>query len=295
MANLKNPYPGINPHLNSLLQTPGTDEQPALWSAFHGQHITYITDFLNARLPASYIAFSEQSLQTRGEDIEGGLVISRPEPDVTVFRQGSGVAVLERVAYQPTWRTQIEDAIDPEHRMTAVVVRKLSGQSTHGTPVLRIELLSPSNKPGGRHYTAYRSRRIEAIKSNIPLVEIDYLHESVSPIVGLPRYPQHANSYPYYVAIHDNRPTWQEGFTTVYGFPVGRAIPRLILPLDDNNTIEFDFDAPYQHSYERGRWGQLIQMDQPPVRFETYNESDKQAIVKQINAQAKVSDENQSS
>jgi len=284
MANLKNPYPGINPHLNSLLQTPGTDDQPSLWATFHGQHISHITDFLNEKLPTNYIAFSEHSLQSRGEDTDGGLVISRPEPDVTVFRQGSGVALAEQVAYQPTWQVRIEEAIDPEDLMRAIVVRKLSGQSTIGAPVLRIELLSPSNKPGGSHYTAYRSRRIEAIESNVPLVEIDYLHESTSPIVGLPHYPQHEKSYPYYIAIHDNRPTWKDGYTTVYGFPVGRTIPKLILPLDDKNTIEFDFDAPYQHTYERGRWGQLIQIDRQPARFDTYNQVDMNTISAKIAA-----------
>lgn len=288
MANLKNPYLGINPHLNSLLQTPGIDDQPSLWPTFHGQHIAHITDFLNETLPANYIAFSEHSLQSRGEDIDGGLIISRPEPDVTVFRQSSGVAIAEKVDYQPTWQARIEEAIDPEDLMRAIVVRKLSGQSTLGTPVLRIELLSPSNKPGGSHYSAYRSRRIEAIESNIPLVEIDYLHESVSPIVGLPPYPQHEKSYPYYIAIHDNRPSWKEGYTTVYGFPVGQAIPALTLPLDGKNSIEFDFDSPYQHTFERGRWAQLIQMNNAPERFDTYSPTDSKIIEAQIAAITRV-------
>jgi hypothetical protein len=249
MANLKNPYPGINSHLNSLLQTPGTDDQPSIWHSFQVHLVGNISDCLNTTLPINYIAFCEPSLQIRCEH-----------------------SIM-----------QLQE-IDPEDLMTAVVVRKLSGQATLGLPVLRIELLSPSNKPGGSHYTAYRSRRIEAIESNIPLVEIDYLHESVSPIVGLPRYPQHENSYPYYIAIHDNRPTWKEGFTTVYGFPVGRTIPKLILPLDDKNTIEFDFDAPYQHTYERGRWAQLIQLDKQPARFDTYNQVDRNTISTRIAA-----------
>ena len=39
MPTLKNPYTGISPHLNSLLQTPGTDEQPSLWRSFHAAYI----------------------------------------------------------------------------------------------------------------------------------------------------------------------------------------------------------------------------------------------------------------
>ncbi|MDQ7024523.1 MAG: DUF4058 family protein [Anaerolineae bacterium] len=278
MAILKNPYAGINPHLNSLLQTSGTEEQPSLWPGFHAAHIVNLMEGLNGELPTNYIAISEHSLQSRGQNIDGGLIVSRPQPDVTIFQQSESVALAEKVATKPAWQVTIEEAIDPEDLMTAVVVRKLSGQSTLGTPVLRIELLSPSNKPGGRHYSAYRSRRIEAIESNIPLVEIDYLHESVSPIVGLPHYPDNENSYPYYIAIHDNRPTWQDGFTKVYGISIEQALPTLLLPLDSKNAIQFDFDPPYQHTYERGRWGQLVRMDKHPIRFNTYNSTDREII-----------------
>lgn len=284
MVRLKNPYPGINPHLNSMVQTPSTDEQPSLWTAFHAAHIIFVMESLNVELPTNYVAISEHSLQSRGEDSEGGLVISRPEPDITIFRQSSGTAIAEMEAIKPTWQLKIDEAIDPEDRMTAVVVRKLTGQSTIGMPVLRIELLSPPNKPGGTHYSAYRSRRTEAIESNIPLVEIDYLHASVSPIVGLPRYPQRANAYPYTIAVHDNRPTWREGWTLVYGFRVGETIPKLWLPLDGENNIRFDFDPPYQHTFERGRWGQLIRMDMKPLRFETYAPIDQETIESQMAA-----------
>lgn len=39
----RNLYAGINPHLNSLLQTRGTWERsPSLWPSFHTDHITDI-------------------------------------------------------------------------------------------------------------------------------------------------------------------------------------------------------------------------------------------------------------
>ena len=77
---MKNPYKGINAHLNSLLQTSATESQPALWSSFHASHINHIADFLNDALPDGYIALSEQSLQVRTE-LDN--VIKRPRPGVT--------------------------------------------------------------------------------------------------------------------------------------------------------------------------------------------------------------------
>jgi hypothetical protein len=278
MVSLKNPYQGVNAHLNSLLQPAGTDEQPSLWPGFHTAYIINLVQEINSQLPANYMAIGEHSLQSRAESDEGSVSISLPQPDVTVFQQGSGAALAEKVEIEPSWQTAIDEALDPEDRMTAVVVRKLTGQTTIGVPVLRIELLSPSNKFGGRHYSAYRSRRNEAIESNVPLVEIDYLHESVSPIVGLPHYPDAEKSYPYYIAIHDNRPTWQEGLTSAYGFSIGQAIPELLLPLDGDNNFLFNFNPVYQQTFELGRWGQLINMSELPARFETYRADDQNEI-----------------
>jgi hypothetical protein len=66
-------YPGVDAHLNSILQIPGSDDQPSLWPAFHAAHITYIAGYLNEVLPQNYRALTEQSLQVRQQvgDREG--------------------------------------------------------------------------------------------------------------------------------------------------------------------------------------------------------------------------------
>ncbi len=62
----QNPYRGINAHLNSTLQTPGSEETgPSIWPGFHSAHVGNIMDFLNDQLPAHYVARSEQSLQVK--------------------------------------------------------------------------------------------------------------------------------------------------------------------------------------------------------------------------------------
>lgn len=63
----RNLYTGVNPHLNSLLQTPDSDDEPSHFLSFHAAFIGGILIYLNAHLPANYIALAEPSLQWEGE------------------------------------------------------------------------------------------------------------------------------------------------------------------------------------------------------------------------------------
>lgn len=63
----QNLFKGVNPYLQSLLQTPGTREQPSEWRTFHGQFIVNLTNTLNSELPSNYVAKNERSLQLWGE------------------------------------------------------------------------------------------------------------------------------------------------------------------------------------------------------------------------------------
>ncbi len=54
----KNLYPGVNPHLNSFLQS---DE--GSWESFHAELIIQLRRFLDENLPAGYLALAEKSLQ----------------------------------------------------------------------------------------------------------------------------------------------------------------------------------------------------------------------------------------
>lgn len=200
-----NIFNGVNPYLNSLLHPPGTDDQPSLWAAFHSSHINHIADFLNEQLPVHYTAYSEQSLQVRGVDWGDEIILRRPRPDVTVFQQGMGGSppIVARAAAHPTWEAAIATVIEPVKRPVAVVIRALEADATLGRVVARIEVLSPSNKPGGSDYSAYENKRIETLESGIPLIEIDYLHETPPVIHGIPVYPEAPGAYPYLIAVSD--------------------------------------------------------------------------------------------
>jgi len=265
----KNRFPGINPQLNSLLQSPGTEEQPTLWHTFHTSHIAHIVDFLNDQLPDNYAAYPEQSLQTREFDSSGTVTLRRPEPDVTVFQESpsSGVQVAA-VSGSPTWQMDIIEVLEPLKHPAAAIIREASTQSELGQIVTRIELLSPSNKrPGSPYFT----KRIEALQSGLPLVEIDYLHEQPPVVSKLPVYPHEPGSYPYYIAVSDPRPVWEEGVVSVYGFGVDDPAATFPLPLMDDEKLLFDLNAVYQHTFERGRWSHHVDYAQRPVRWETYH------------------------
>jgi len=65
----ENVYGGVNAHLQSALQTPsGAESGVMMWASFHSDHVTNISEFLNERLPAGYVARTEQSLQILRDD-----------------------------------------------------------------------------------------------------------------------------------------------------------------------------------------------------------------------------------
>lgn len=273
---MKNPYKGINAHLNSLLQTVGDESQPSLWASFHASHINHIADFLNDQLPEGYIALSEQSLQVRTNIDKPD---KHPRPDVSVFKQQETSAIPStQPVIAPTWQAEIVDTIEAEEFYTAVVIYEVSQQQKLGQVVTRLELLSPSNMPRQSKYAAYHMKRIDNLRSGIPLIEIDYLHEYTSPIVTLPHYPDDTDSVPYYTALSNPRPTWDAGLVQVFGSYVNDPLKEFPIPLSDDTYLVFDIDAVYQHTFERRRYHTLVDYDQDPIRIDTYSDADRMRI-----------------
>jgi hypothetical protein len=273
----ENQYQGINPHLMSVLQTPGTDDSPSSWLGFHNHYISRVMEALNAQLPEGYIAVNEQSLQVLGEDDGGEPIRRKPVPDISVYGQSraSSQGAVSAVA-DPTWETTVDAMLEPEHPADAVIIYERAPHKTWGNLVARIELLSRSNKPGGQNFAAYRLKRQETLAGRTILVEIDFLHESASPISDLPVYPREAKSHPYYVAVSDARVS--RGPVKVYGFDVDQPIQAVPIPLIGKDQIAFNFGEPYHHAYQLGPWHTVVDYEDEPARFYTYSEADQQRI-----------------
>jgi hypothetical protein len=173
----------------------------------------------------------------------------------------------------------LDDTLDiSEDFVKGVVILQLTDQDRTGTIVTRIELLSPSNKPGRAGYDAYRITRNTTLYSHVPLIEVDYLHEQPPPLLNYPVYPRSEKSYAYNIFVSDPRPTVREGRLRAYGFAVDQPFPPVTIPLAGDDTLEFDFSAAYRHTFLVGKWGENIDYSRPPARLETYSPADQQRI-----------------
>lgn len=134
-----NPYPGINAHVNSMLQTPGTPEQLAMWHSFHSNHVTYITDALNQMRAGGLVALTMQSLQVHG--------VSAPHVE----------------SFLPLPRASWVYERTPQRKL--------------GKVRAVVEILCPTNKRSGANYPAYQHNKDDALRRGAIVHEIDYLHE----------------------------------------------------------------------------------------------------------------------
>jgi hypothetical protein len=284
-----NPFPGVNPHLNSLLQTPGNEDEPSLFASFHATHIVQLADALNTVLPTHYTAYPEQSLQVRGAEWDEVIRVERPRPDVSIFRSGGGVMQPAGVAALPTWEAPLQAAVDLRKRPLGIVIRaaQADASSKLGRVVTRIEMLSPSNKPGGGGSSAYQSRRFEALELGIPLLEIDVIHELPPVLFDHPIYPQDNGSHPYMIIISDPRPDFERGRVRVFGFDIDEKIPALNIPLAGVDTLTFDFNAVYQQTFLSRRYHNLLDYQQTPERFVTYSAAHQAYIRKKMESLAR--------
>jgi hypothetical protein len=85
-------------------------------------------------------------------------------------------------------------------------------------------------------------------------------------------------AHAYYVVISDPRPSVDSGKAKLNGFSVDAPIPVVEIPLAGSETLTFDFGAVYQHTFERGRWGKMLDYATLPERFETYSPEDRERI-----------------
>jgi len=164
--------------------------------------------------------------------------------------------------------------------MNAVVIYELVDGKAPGKPVTRIELLSPGNKPGGSHHVQYLSKRQETLESGLSLVELDYLHESNPVLMQLPNYSKgEADSYPYYILIS----TPNDGRMRAYGTGVMDVLPKLAIPLKQNESVLLDFNKIYQSTFSSRRFfSMLADYEQLPINFHKYHEADQEAIQQQL-------------
>lgn len=161
---IRNQYPGINAHLHSYWQG------RCGWSRFHTNHIADLLRALRpALLPRGYDADIEPSLQIRRlDDAEPPRF---PESDLTIddrdhecaARPGgqSSASVAELVT--PLAEGLFGAPLSANDYGALKIYETVPGRLDRGEPIARIELLSPSNKPGGRDAREYFDKRLSVV------------------------------------------------------------------------------------------------------------------------------------
>ena len=285
---IKNQYTGINAHLHSLWQSEGG------WDEFHAAHIIYLANALKIPLrPMGYIAGVQQSLQIRRANAPDG----RPEADVLIYntdpqrsyeplpssQSGHGLLVMP----VPELLEAKEQGIEEYHAIG--IYQFSSGKRDRGEPIVWIELLSPSNKPGGQDAVYYRDKVLKLLRSGIVLIEIDYLHESAPTFPGVPNYRPVENghafvpdAHPYRIVVIDPRPTLMKGLARLYQFDVDETLPVVDIPLQGGDVLAFDFGEPYTRTLEESMFGLDVDYSQLPLHFQRYRKDDQERIAVRI-------------
>ncbi len=276
---VKNQYRGVNAHLHSLMQGAGG------WDGFHTNHIADLMRLMSVQLlPMGYIVDIQQSLQIR----RAGFPAGRPESDVTIYdsdpfrpqRPFAGAVNAQAMAIPDAMR--IEDELSQYQAIS--IYEAVPGERAPGKPVAWVELLSPSNKPGGQDAAYYHDKRLKVLHSGIVFVEIDYLHESISTFDAFPRYnTEDSGAHPYHIVVVDPRPSLIEGKVYPYSFDVDDDIPPVKIPLNGADVLEFSFAAPYDKTFSETLYGaRLVDYSQQPLNFDRYSRDDQARILSRM-------------
>jgi hypothetical protein len=272
-------FQGINPHLNSYLQD-------GHWAGFHTHHISHLLEALEEVLPPGYNTITEESLQIRRILPDtGSETLRATRPDVLIV-QTTTYSTGQTSAYtSPISTLNLTDLEEQEEDTTAaLLIYQVDQANLPGKPVTRIEVLSPANKPGGSHFSLYKEKRLDTLKSGINLVELDYLHESRPILPKLKSYhDREQDAYPYYVIVSRPHPSYTQGVADIYGFSLDSLLPKILLPLVDDDQVVFDLNIPYQHTSRFTRFfREIIERGGLPINFERYSNADQNYIRQQI-------------
>lgn len=271
-----NQYPGVNPHLNSLLQ-----QKKGGWHTFHTYFLTGMADLLNSIFPEQYYAAPEESLQISIYDIQAfppEVRQSLSRPDILISKREPSAAAITATNTQSPMLTLPVWVKDEPEDVTGLVIYTRDHRA-----ITRIELLSPANKPSGSHYGQYLEKRNETLFSGLCLVEIDLLHERPPIIPLLPDYSrQESNAFPYYILVTDPRPSIKSGKTDIYGVGVLDELPNIAVPLEGEDSVSLDIGTVYNTTFNKRPFPQRVDYTQPPIHFEAYTPLDKQQIIRHM-------------
>lgn len=268
---MRSPFPGMDPFL----------EHPDIFPDFHDRFVTHLSEGLQARLPAPYVAalgrraWIEVSERYIGPDVQvshpshSGRAAQPPAAASTAPApaEGTGQAAGVAVASPPRSRPVVVHV--PHDERSEPFVEIFLGRGSQRRLVTCIELLSWANKTPGEHgRDLYLRKQREVLGSKVHLVEIDLLrggeHTTAVPRERLVRV---AGEYEYHVSIHrfDNLEDY-----FVYPIRFNERLPEIGVPLwPGDGEVGLDLQAVLERTYEAGPYSREIDYAQdaphPPI------------------------------
>ena len=242
---MPSPFPGMDPFL----------EHPEIFPDLHDRFNTYLSEFLQSRLPPPYYATIRRQvwIETSHRFVEPDVHVIRPRRQPAPSEsEGGSVAVATR----------------PSARKTVVVVEQVelsesrleiyTGRGTEKRLVTTLEVLSLSNKtPGAHGRDRYRQKQQEMLSGYVHLVEIDLLRAGEH-MAAVPRDAAVAETgeFDYHVCVH--RFDRLEEFV-VYPILLEESLPEIDIPLlPGDASVQVDLQAVFDRCYDTGPYPREI-------------------------------------
>jgi hypothetical protein len=124
--------------------------------------------------------------------------------------------------------------------------------------VTAIELLSPANKTAGPMWDAYLSKREDYFTAGVNLIEMDFLRAGKRMPLGKRKMP----GFDYYMLSCSAVEMPRAGF---WPLTVRDPLPRLTVPLDPGEEVEFHIRDCLDRAYDEARYSREIDYTKPPV------------------------------
>jgi hypothetical protein len=266
----QNHYNGVNAHYMSFVQD-GEE-----WVPFHTGYIVHLWDQISDTLPEGYYVLAEKSLQIIELNPNAQRNLYYPKPDVTVFATAPVRQVSRVVAPNGTIVASLGGFDEIAAPYTSLVIYKKT--YPEDTAITRFELMSPTNKVG-TGMLDYVDKRYKSLRSKVNQIDIDLLHFLVSPIQGVPSYPDDEDSAPYNISIGNPHPSYEQGSIVTFPVHVDQPLPTIEIPLADGDSVHVDFDSPFQHVFRKHLPAQRSSdYTQLPVHFDHYHPDDQARI-----------------
>ena len=250
---MPNPFPGMNPYL----------ESPDFWPEVHHLLISMIQESLVPRLVPKYrVAIEKRIYEIKGEQ---SLLVGIP--DVSIQRNPiprnsstSNVAVATRTTEPLKIRLAMSEEVREGYLEVIDMVTK--------EVVTVIEVLSPANKRPGKGREMYEEKRDKIFGSRTNFVEIDLLR-GWEPLPVFDN--DNAASYRILVSRGNERPV-----ADLYLFNLPDAIPCFPLPLGAGDVEPMlDLQALLNTVYDRAAYD--ITLDYTAQLLPALSESDAEA------------------